>query len=466
MNTTTTNPNLEPALIVIFGVTGDLSKRYLLPALYHLIKDGLLDDKTEIIGVSRREISPDDLLKDVELCVQEKDNVCDPAALEAMRNKFRMLQLDPVNGGDYDNLLKTLNAIEDEKGVCMNRLYYLSIPPGVYGPIVRNLGGHGLNESCQHGKAATRLLVEKPFGYDLASAEQLIEETSQWFSEKQVFRIDHYLAKETVQNILAFRKENYVFSSLWNHQHIQKITIEAYEKIGIESRADFYENTGALRDFTQSHLLQLLALVTMELPKNEGDTSLHAAKQRLLEAVQPVSPDKVARDVYRGQYEGYRDEVNNPHSTTETFVSMKLSVDNERWQNVPIYLATGKAMSRKYTAITVIFKADGSNPPNQLRFRLQPNEGIGLKLCVKKPDFAHEVQTALMDFSYQATFDQHGHPDAYERVIVDAVRGDQSLFATSEEVLASWRILQPAIDEWSKGADDLFFYPKGTDPKI
>lgn len=462
----TTKSSLDPTIIIIFGVTGDLAKRYLLPALYHLIKDDLLHEKTQIIGVSRREIGPNDILKEVELCVIEKDQKCDPSALETMRHRFQMLRLDPANADDYKGQLKnTLDLLEETCGMCMNRLYYLSIPPSVYGPVVRNLGKHGLNQSCQHGKANTRLLVEKPFGYDLQSGQDLINETNRYFGEDQVYRIDHYLAKETVQNILAFRKTNRVFSALWDHQNIDKITIEAFEEIGVEGRADFYEKTGALRDFAQSHLMQLLALVTMELPKSNDSASLHAAKQKLLDSVHPVPPDRVLVDVHRGQYKTYRDEVNNPHSTVETFVSIRLAIDNKRWQGIPVYLATGKAMSAKHTAITISFKAEQGSPPNELTFRIQPNEGIGLKLCVKKPELEQELQQALMDFSYQSTFGG-SHPDAYERVLVDAVRGDKSLFASREEVLASWRVLQPILNEWSKNSDDLFFYQNGVNPSV
>lgn len=455
---------MQPAIIVIFGVTGDLAKRYLLPALYHLIKDDLLHEKTEIIGVSRRKVSANELLKEVELCVNEQDGACDERALERFRRRFRMARLDPVEPADYDELLKTLNSLEEIHGLCMNRLYYLSIPPSVYRPVVRNLGRAGLNKSCQHGEAATRLLVEKPFGYDQASAEELITETNRWFSRQQVFRIDHYLAKETVQNILTFRKTNPIFSTLWSNEHIGKITIEAYEKIGVEGRASFYENMGALRDLVQSHLMQLLALVTMDLPKDDNSHSLHAAKQQLLAATQPVKPNQINKTVKRGQYKTYRREVGSPYSNIETFVRLQLAIANERWIGVPVMLVTGKALNKKRTAITVEFKAEVGSPSNQLVFRIQPNEGIGLELCVKKPDFVRELQVAEMDFSYQNTFGDHGHPTAYERVLVDAVRGDQSLFATDEEVLESWRVLQPVLDAWSVDSSDLFFYPSGSNP--
>lgn len=451
---------LQPTSLVIFGITGDLAKRKVLPALYHLIKDNLLPEQMALIGTSRRELSIDELLSDVELCVLETDKVCDPEALRQFRERLRVVQLDPVNGADYERLASLLDEIETEQGVCMNRLYYLSIPPQVYGPIVRQLGEHGLNGSCRHGTAASRLLIEKPFGYDLASAEALIVETAEHFQEDQLFRIDHYLAKETAQNILTFRHHNPLFADVWDHNHIQSLAITAAEHIGIEGRANFYEQVGALRDLIQSHLLQLLSLTTMELPA-EGDSAkaIHTAKQQLLASIEPI--DASGGAVMRAQYDGYRDEVGNAESTTETYVSLQLAIDNDRWRGVPITLTTGKALAAKRTDITICFGAMHEEP-NKLTFRLQPNEGIDIELRVKKPGYEHRLQTAAMDFSYHQAFDDHGHPDAYERVLVDAVRGDRTLFATSEEVRLSWRILQPVLDAWSQSSDDLQFYAVGS----
>jgi glucose-6-phosphate 1-dehydrogenase len=457
-------PKLEPAIIVIFGITGDLSTRYLLPALYHLFKDNLLHEETEIIGVSRRDVSVDDLLNTTELCVLEDDKVCDPAALKRMREALSMFKMDLANGNDYDNLRNHLNALEDKHGVCMNRLYYLSIPPGVYRPIVALLGNHGLNQSCQHGNAATRLLVEKPFGYDLASARELIAETGEHFNEEQIFRIDHYLAKETVQNILTFRFHNPVFEAVWDKDNVERIDIVASEKIGVEGRAAFYEQTGALRDFVQSHLLQLLAATTMEKPENMGSSAIHKVRLKLLESVEPVPADKVAERTIRGQYDGYREEVGIPHSTVETYATLQLFIDNERWRGVPMRISTGKALNERNTEINVIFRQpDDGKHTNMLTFSIQPSEGIGINLCVKRPGFDDQIETAGMDFSYERSFmDKQGHPSAYERVLVDAVRGDHTLFATSDEVLASWRILECVVEAWSMSAEGLRAYQKGS----
>lgn len=458
MNSTNKPAALQPSILVLFGITGDLAKRKVLPAIYHLYKDGLLDENTLLVGTSRRPLAAADFLKQIELCVLETDNVCNPEVLALMERQLHLLQLDPENGGDYTGLAELLQSLEDEQGSCLNRLFYLSIPPSVYLQVVTNLGKHGLNGSCRHGRAATRLLVEKPFGSDLVSARQLIELTGQAFSEEQIFRIDHYLAKETVQNILTFRRRNPIFSELWNSRHISRIAVAAYEKIGIEGRAGFYENVGALRDLVQSHLLQLLGLTTMELPPEPFDAdAIHEAKQALLQ--QLVLPDPQA--VIRGQYEGYRTEVANPASTTETFVSMRLAIDTPAWRGTDVVVSTGKALAEKRTEIVLQFGKGQAH--NSLTFRLQPNEGIDIELTVKQPGFEHQLQTAKMDFSYQQTF-QLQHPDAYERVLVDAVRGDHTLFATAGEVLASWQALQPVLDAWAQAGDDLQTYPTGSQP--
>ncbi len=456
---------LNPSIIVIFGITGDLSQRYILPALYHLMSAGLLHDQTEIIGVSRRDVSVDDVLDRTTLCVLEEDNVCDEAALQRMRSAIRMFRMDLNAGTDYDRLLKLLNGLEDKHGVCMNRLYFLSIPPIVYLPIVQLLGEHGLNGSCQHDKAATRLLVEKPFGYDLSSAQQLISAIGTEFKEEQIYRIDHYLAKETVQNILAFRLHNPIFEALWSNRYVTSITIEAKERIGIEHRATFYEQTGALRDFIQSHLLQLLAITTMEKPPVMNSNEIHRARLRLLESIEPVPASKINERTIRGQYDGYRDEVGNPESSVETYASLTLYIESDRWKDVPVTVRTGKALDEKRTTIILTFKdPEGlTRHANTLTFYVQPHEGIGVDLCVKRPGFDNEVQSVPMEFLYERNFNAtHVHPDAYERVLVDAIRGDRTLFATSDEVLASWRILQPVIEAWSKNDQGLQAYRKGS----
>lgn len=437
---------LEPAIIVIFGITGDLSQRYLLPALYHLFQDNLLNEKTEIVGVSRRDVTATDILEQAEDFI--KGAPSNYSGFQQLEERLTMFKMDLANGDDYDRLRAHLDDIEARHGVCMDRLYYLSIPPGASEPVVENLGEHGLNQSCQHDQATTRLLVEKPFGYDLPSAREFIAEIDKHFKEEQVFRIDHYLAKENAQNILVFRLYNPIFETIWDHEHIAHIEVLASEEIGIEGRVAFYEQTGALRDFVQSHLLQLLAITTMEKPAALTSDAIHAARLKLLESIEPVPPDKVAERTIRGQYEGYRDEVGNPDSAIETYASVTLYIKNDRWDGVPMTIRTGKMLKERKTEIIITFKHDDEGPANTLTFYVQPKEGIGVSLCVKQPGFDNRIDAATMDFNYERTFVGHeyDHPNAYEYVLVDAVRGDRMLFATSAEVLASWRILQPILE--------------------
>lgn len=453
------NISNDPCVLVIFGITGDLAKRKVLPSLYHLVKDNMLHEKTIVIGTSRQPLTTDNLLQQVELCVLEADNICDPEVLQKLRNKITTIRFDPAEDDSYSRLHSELQNIEDRQGVCLNRLFYLSIPPSVFSRIVAKLGEHSLNGSCSHGTAQARLLVEKPFGFDLNSAEELIQNTAGSFGEEQVFRIDHYLAKQTVQNILTFRECNTIFNESWDSRHIHGIEVVAYEKIGIEGRADFYEQVGALRDLVQSHLLQLLALTTMELPQDLANSNaIHESKLRLLNDVAPLDASQL-QSVIRAQYDGYREEVGQAHSMTETFVALTLFIDNKRWRGVPINIRTGKAMERKNTAISVDF---GKEQTNRLTFRLQPNEGIDIELQVKRPGYEHATQTVHMDFSYEQS--SAAHPDAYERVLLDAIRGDHTLFATADEVLASWRIIQPILSMWEMSSSGLASYRQGSDP--
>lgn len=461
-----TRPELEPTIIVIFGITGDLAKRYLLPSLYSLFKANLVHPKTEIVGISRRDISLDAIFSELQQGLMNDEKQPDTAVIDRMRQHAHGYQLDMDQPAGYSGLLESLNNIEAGQGVCMNRLYYLAIPPAAYGNIITHMGQNGLNGSCQHGQAMTRILVEKPFGNDLLSAEALIETTGAAFGEHQVFRIDHYLAKETAQNISVFRFDNPLFETVWNNQHVASIDIVASEKIGVEGRADFYEQQGALRDFIQNHLLQLLAIATMEQPERFDSDAVHAAKLALLQAIQPITPEKVSTHATRGQYDGYREEVGNQSSAVETFAQIETVIDTPRWSGVPVRIRTGKAMADKRTAVTFSFTdRDGAMPnlpnANDLQFRIQPDEGIALHLLAKKPGFEHELQTVTMDFSYTSNF-AAGQPDAYERVLLDAVRGDQTLFASSQEVLAAWRVVDAVVQAWRGNDDGLQTYQPGT----
>lgn len=428
---------MQPTILVIVGISGDLAKRKLLPALRQIAAAGALPEKFKIVGLIRRKLTVDDVL---------------PSGDDAfLRDHLELFELNMAETSEYTRLAGRLTQIEDELGAKAQRLFYLAVPPQVSQPLVDALGASGLADVPD-----TKLLLEKPFGTDLVSAQELVDGIKQHFAEEQVYRIDHYLAKETAQNLVVFRSGNALFKRSWNNQFIERIDIIAAEKIGVEGRAGFYEQTGALRDFVQSHLLQLAALILMDLPK-AGDWAAIPAQR--LHALQQLS---APTNVVRGQYNGYRAEVDSPKSLVETFVSLTFASRDPKWEGVPITLATGKALDEKSTEIRITYKQDDSGEANQLVLRIQPNEGVELYLWAKKPGYARDVQHVTLDFSYQQHFAKDALPDAYERVFVDAMRSDRSLFTTSEEVLATWRVLDPVQQTWDMHDGDLVTYEPGS----
>ncbi|QQR52336.1 glucose-6-phosphate dehydrogenase [bacterium] len=454
-----------PASVIIFGITGDLSRRYLLPSLYHLLAANLLPTPLIIVGVTRRDPNKQQIRHHLIERLQATGQTVEPQLVNQLMDMVQLQSLDLTAADSYHTLADYLDQLEQQAGICLSRLFYLSIPPTAYGPVVDLLGEAGLHRSCHHGQPS-RLMVEKPFGYDLESATELITRLTRNFHEDQIYRIDHYLAKETAQNLLVFRNANPVFSAVWNRHHTKAITITSSETIGIEGRAAFYDPVGALRDVVQNHLLQLLALVTMEPPAGRSPAALHAAKLRLLEDIVPIPADQVMRQTQRGQYSGYKRDAANPTSTTETFARLELTIANDRWRGVPVIIQNGKALDRKTTEIEFTF-ADSGLPEagtNRLVFRLQPDEGIAVDLLAKRPGFADQTDTVSMDFAYASSFAGHTQPTAYERVLLDGLKGDQSLFATSAEILASWKIIDNVISEWAKTAKDLHTYDHGSAP--
>jgi glucose-6-phosphate 1-dehydrogenase len=423
--------SLEPTTLVIFGVSGDLSQRYLLPALAEICQNSDFKAHLKILGISRRSISPKEILKD---------------RTAGLASQFEVLQMDYGVATEYQKLKDYLSK-HDAKQV----IFYFAVPPEAVLPIVKMMGMSKMNTPSY------KLLMEKPFGTDLRSAKKLITETNKYFKEAQVYRIDHYLAKEMAQNIAVFLGSNALFRDVWNNQFIEKIEIVAEESIGIEGRGHFYEQTGALRDIIQSHLLQLAALTLMEPCPDVFDFS--QVQTRRLAALKQLQVD--LGSVVKAQYDGYRQEANNPDSNIETFVALNLKSDNPKWHNVPIQLITGKKLKQKLTEIRIHFKKAQAAQANLLRLRVQPKEGIELELWVKKPGYEQDLQKLPLDFSYQQHFDRL--PDAYEQVIIDAVRGRSNLFASSGEVLASWEVLQPLLNKWD--VHPLKTYQPGADAK-
>lgn len=450
----------RPLVLVIFGITGDLAQRKLLPALYQLLKAGDLPEQLHIVGISRRDVGKDEVYAQLPSFVGESG--FDVNLQQHLKDCTEMVQMDLVNEDAYRQLLERLQQVEQGYESGASRLYYLSIPSQAFTPIIQLLGKTGHNAPLADGDAP-RLLIEKPFGYDLASAKELVAVLAEHFGEDQVYRIDHYVAKETVQNILTFRFHNPLFDSSWNSRYISSIHIVAREQIDIEGRASFYEQTGALRDFIQNHLLQLLAITTMERPQHLDSQDIHQNKLKLLEDIRPIPPDQVMRKAVRGQYEGYRDEVGNPDSITETYARLDLGIDNDQWRGVSVVLETGKALEAKMTSITICFRRpdEYTDDQNELVFRIQPSEGITLHMQIKQPGIRNITSPASMDFDYAKSFNQRP-AEAYERVIVDAIRADQTLFATSAEVIRSWEIIETVLEQWSRSGEGLRFYPKGS----
>lgn len=428
----------QPTILVIVGISGDLSRRKLLPAIEQIAAAGVLPHHFKIVGLTRRHLSPEDVLP-------KGDH-------PFLRSHLELYEMSMTDVADFKNLGDHLKRIEAKFGAPAQRLFYLSVPPQVSQPLVSHLGESGLAAVPD-----TKLLLEKPFGVDLISAQELVDGITKYFAESQVYRIDHYLAKEAAQNLVVFRRSNALFKRSWNKDFIERIEVLSSEKIGIEGRANFYEQTGALRDIVQSHLLQLVALTLMELPKS-GDWQGIPAKR--LQALQQLKPP--AR-VLRGQYDGYKTEVENHKSAVETFVSLTFESNDPRWEGVPVTVTTGKMLDKKTIEIRITYRQEEASEANQLVLRIQPNEGVSICLLAKRPGYERELQDVTLDFSYHNHF--AGLPDAYERVFVDAMRSDRSLFTTSDEVLATWRVLDPVQHAWEMRDDDLITYKPGAEPQ-
>lgn len=408
---------------VIVGITGDLSRRKLLPALRQIHQR--TNHEFSVVGVSRRQV-------DIPKLVGKE-----------LAPYSRLVMMDLASAADYKRLYREVV----KKGEQV--IVYLSVPPLAVPQIVAHLGAAHFNQP------GVKILFEKPFGIDAASAEEMIAETSSYFDESALYRIDHYLAKEMAQNIVTFRTQNALFAQVWNNRHIERIELVASEKIGIEGRAEFYEQTGALRDVLQGHLMQLLSLVLMDVSANVAWEKVPAERLRALQQLQVVDPGQSVR----GQYEGYDVEAQNPGSRTETFVGVTLSSSAPQWQGVPLVVMTGKALADKLTEIRVHFTKSHDAQSNCLRFRIQPREGVEIALVTKKPGYSHELEQRQLAFSYPADTEL---PDAYEQVLVDAIDSRKSLFTSSAEILESWRVLQPLLDAWSMEQLPLNIYTKGS----
>ncbi len=473
----------DPCIMVIFGATGDLTARKLLPALYNLANEGLLPSHFACVGFARRKKTDEEfrneMLEGVNKFSRTKPVKEDIWNHFSEKLFYHHSEFD--NDAGYESLKKNLDELDLKFGTKGNRVYYLSTQPSFFPLVVEKLKHHGLvYDAAVVNDRWSRIIIEKPFGENYKSAAELQQNIIQHLDESQIFRIDHYLGKETVQNILVFRFGNPIFESIWNNHYVDNVQLTVAEDMGIGTRGHFWEEAGMLRDIVQNHMMQLLSLIAMEPPINLKAASIHDEKVKVLESIRPI--ENIPEHVVRGQYGkgfingvetiAYRSENNvSPNSAIETYTAMELFIDSWRWAGVPFYLRAGKRLPKRATEIAVtfhtapgfLFKSDfKKNEPNVMVIRIQPDEGISLKMNCKVPGMAPQIQPVKMDFRYGSYFGSTP-PEAYERLICDCMAGDSTLFARIDEVMASWRLITPILDFWQHNKPDNFpNYASGT----
>ena len=456
-----------PTSIIIFGASGDLTQRKLIPSLFNVFRKGRMPKQFRIIGYGGTSFT-DEAFR---------------AHLEEGIKKFASHEVKPEQWADfaphlfylqgkYDQLAdfeKLSEAMSKWEGGAANRVYYMATPPGIFPSIIDLLG---LTEQLTERDGWRRVVIEKPFGIDLASAKSLNQQIHKTLNENQIYRIDHYLGKETVQNILVTRFANTIFEPLWNRNYIDHVEITVAEKVGVEHRGRFYDGVGVMRDMFQNHLLQLMSLVAMEPPSSFEANALRNEKVKVLCSIRPMNAEAVAQNAVRAQYKGYLQEDGvNPDSKTPTFAALKLQVDNWRWQGVPFYLRSGKALKEKTSQVTIQFKepphllfnaSDGGLNPNMLVLFLQPDEGVHWRFEAKVPDTISETRPVDMEFHYADSFGKTAIPEAYERLLLDTITGDASLFTRADEVETAWGLIDPILEAWKSTTQPLAAYDVGS----
>jgi len=468
--------------LVIFGASGDLTYRKLIPAIFDLYMNESLPEGYAVLGVSRSAFTDSQFRKKMKEGIRLFAHYKEAATekIHDFLSRLYYLSIDTGKGEEYVHVKDKLDSLNRKLNLGQNYIFYLSTPPSLYTVIPKYLYGQGLT---LQQKGFRRIIIEKPFGHDLPSAIRLNEQLLEFFGEDQIYRIDHYLGKETVQNLMVTRFANGIYEPLWNRNFIQHVEITAAENIGVEDRGGYYDHSGALRDMVQNHLLQVASLVAMEPPTKITPEDIRYEKMKVFRSLRPFSKNDLKKNVIRGQYtdatvrgkqySGYRDEKNvDNNSRTETYVAMKVFIDNWRWQGVPFYIRTGKRLPTNVTEVVIHFKpspqklfksADGStNSDNQLIVRIQPDEGILLKTGMKVPGSGYEVKSVNMDFHYTELND-HYIPSAYERLILDCMTGDNMLYMSSEAAEETWKFVQPVLDYWMNDKDaPLHGYPSGS----
>jgi glucose-6-phosphate 1-dehydrogenase len=471
----------EPCSVILFGASGDLAKRKVIPAMYDLAQHNSLGERYGIIGFARTPMTDESFRATIGEAAKTISEVgpIDPAKWDAFSSNLYYSAGEYGDPNSYAQLAKRLAEIDKEKNLGGNRLFYLSTPPEVYPDIVEQLGRAGLAKPS-NPNSWVRIIIEKPFGRDLASARELNKIVLNVFEEKQVYRIDHYLGKDTVQNLLVLRFGNGIFEPLWNRNYVDHVQITAAETLGVERRGGFYETAGALRDMIQSHVLQLTSLVAVEPPASFDATAVRNEKLKVLQSIRPYNLEMVAQSVVRGQYApgsvdgkklaGYRDEPGvNSNSRTETFVAMKVLIDNWRWAGVPFYLRTGKRLAKRTTEIMIQFRCaphlvfrDRDIEPNRLVLNIQPDEGISVSFGAKRPGTEMSIGNVTMNFSYREAFGGASR-SAYATLLNDCLRGDPTLFDRGDSVEAAWSLVDPILDVWSAARTATVpMYPAGT----
>lgn len=459
--------NNLPTSIIIFGASGDLTQRKLVPSLFNLFRKGRMSKQFRIVGYGNTAFTDEQfrthltegLKQFASFNYSEKEWAAFTPNLVYQQGRYTDL-------ADFKKLSEFLNRLENGSG---NRLYYMATPPGIFPNIIDLLG---LTNQLHENGGWRRVVIEKPFGIDLASAQSLNQQIHKTLNENQIYRIDHYLGKETVQNILVTRFANTIFEPLWNRNYIDHVEITVAEQVGVEHRAGYYDSVGVLRDMFQNHLLQLVALVAMEPPVSFKADALRNEKVKVLSAIQPISGENVKRNTVLAQYAGYRQEDGvKPESSTPTYAAVRLHIDNWRWQGVPFYLRSGKCLKEKLSQITIEFKepphllfphSEGKITPNMLVLYLQPDEGIHWRFEAKVPDTATDMRSVDMEFHYADSFGKTAIPEAYERLLLDALAGDASLFTRADEVETAWGLIDPILQVWESQKQSVTVYEPGS----
>jgi glucose-6-phosphate 1-dehydrogenase len=473
-----------PGAFVVFGASGDLTHRKLLVSMFKLFTENLLSDRFYLLGCGRKKFSDEDFRSKAEKSIRSSSDFLSSKHLDDFIRKLYYLDGDYDDAGLYERIASRMAELNQKHNVEGNLVFYLSVPPFLYTTIVEHLGSAGLTCTTGPGKEQqVKLVIEKPFGRDLSSAVDLNNSISRCFDESQIYRIDHYLGKETVQNILMLRFANAIFEPVWNRNYIDNIQITIAETVGVQHRAGYYDTSGALRDMFQNHMLQMVTLVAMEPPMSFEAEGVRNEKVRLLRSIRPFDVNKLEDFCIRGQYgpgsingkkvKGYLEEDGvSPDSKTETFIAAKLFVDNWRWQGVPFYLRTGKRLAVKDTEIAITFKkvpysmfsSIGLNelPQNVLVLKIQPEEGISLSFQAKRPGSKICMSTLNMNFSYKSVF-LVDLPEAYQRLLLDCMLGDQTLFTRQDDIEISWQLLTPLLEAWEQEESSPYIYPAGSE---